>query len=68
MEREITYLLVTIHGDHTEKERVVDYLLDGEMDGKIPDDCATRPFNSIAEIVKTSGELAKNEENYLGGN
>jgi len=68
MEREITYLLVTIHGDHTEKERVVDYLLDGEMDGKIPDDCATRTFNSIAEIVKTSGELAKNEENYLGGN
>ena len=37
MEREITYLLVTIHGDHTEKERVVDYLLDGEMDGNIPD-------------------------------
>tara|TARA_B100001750_G_scaffold231129_1_gene228957 strand:+ start:571 stop:789 length:219 start_codon:yes stop_codon:yes gene_type:complete len=67
MSKEINYLLVTIHGDHTEKERLVDWHIEGEERGTIPDDCATRSFGSIRELYGAVPELSRLERSYVEG-
>tara|TARA_Y100000588_G_C13761372_1_gene714157 strand:+ start:489 stop:659 length:171 start_codon:yes stop_codon:yes gene_type:complete len=47
------YLLLKINGDDTEKEKVINWLLEGEMQGTIPDDIGTKSFASIDEIFKS---------------
>ena len=56
------YLWLKINGDDSEKQKVIDWLLEGEQQGVIPDDIGTRSFSSIDEILKYITRKVPTEE------
>lgn len=56
------YLWLKINGDDSEKEKVIDWLLEGEQQGVIPDDIGTISFSSIDEMLKYITRKVPTEE------